>query len=86
MVRALVYLGIILLGLCFSLFLAGNKGYLYIALGDYQAETSIVFAFIALIVFYSLLQVVEFVVVWVLNLIIGSRLLQIGRASCRERV
>ncbi|PKG56156.1 heme biosynthesis HemY N-terminal domain-containing protein [Shewanella sp. GutDb-MelDb] len=75
MVRALVYLGIILLGLCVSPFLAGNKGYLYIALGDYQAETSIVFAFIALIVFYSLLQVVEFVVVWVLNLIIGSRLL-----------
>ncbi|MFT5790333.1 MAG: HemY protein [Shewanella sp.] len=75
MVRALVYLGIILLGLCVSPFLAGNKGYLYIALGDYQAETSIVFAVIALIIFYSLLQLFEFVIVWILNLILGSRLL-----------
>ncbi|MCL1050178.1 heme biosynthesis protein HemY [Shewanella abyssi] len=75
MVRALVYLGIILLGLCLSPFLAGNKGYLYIALGDYQAETSIVFAVIALIIFYSLLQLFEFVIVWLLNLILGSRFL-----------
>jgi len=75
MIRALVYLGIILLGLCLSPFLAGNKGYLYIALGDYQAETSIVFAVLALIIFYSLLQLFEFVIVWLLNLILGSRLL-----------
>ncbi|QQX79798.1 heme biosynthesis protein HemY [Shewanella sp. KX20019] len=75
MVRVLVYLGIILLGLCLSPFLAGNKGYLYIAVGDYQAETSIVFAVLALIIFYSLLQLFEFVVVWLLNLILGSRLL-----------
>ncbi len=75
MVRVLVYLGIILLGFFISPFLAGNKGYLYIAIGDYQVETSIVFAVIALVIFYSLLQLAEFVIVWVLNLILGSRLL-----------
>lgn len=75
MVRVLVYLGIILLGFFISPFLAGNKGYLYLAVGDYQVETSIVFAVIALVIFYSLLQLAEFVIVWVLNLILGSRLL-----------
>ncbi|WOT04878.1 heme biosynthesis HemY N-terminal domain-containing protein [Shewanella youngdeokensis] len=75
MIRALVYLGIILVGLCVSPFLVGNTGYLYIALGEYQAETSIVFGVIALILFYSLLQLFEFIVVWVINLILSSRLL-----------
>ncbi|MGS0726063.1 heme biosynthesis HemY N-terminal domain-containing protein, partial [Shewanella sp. 0m-11] len=75
MVRALVYLIIILLGLCISPFLVGSKGYLYLAIGDYQVETSIVFAIIALIIFYSLLQLVEFVVVWLLNLVLNSRYL-----------
>ncbi|GIU20528.1 MULTISPECIES: heme biosynthesis HemY N-terminal domain-containing protein [unclassified Shewanella] len=75
MVRALVYLVIILLGLCISPFLVGSKGYLYLAIGDYQVETSIVFAVIALIIFYSLLQLVEFVVVWLLNMILSSRYL-----------
>ncbi|ABZ78460.1 HemY domain protein [Shewanella halifaxensis HAW-EB4] len=75
MVRALVYLIIILLGLCISPFLVGSKGYLYLAIGDYQIETSIVFAIIALIIFYSLLQLVEFVVVWFLNMVLSSRYL-----------
>ncbi|MGS0682754.1 heme biosynthesis HemY N-terminal domain-containing protein [Shewanella sp. 125m-7] len=75
MVRALVYLAIILLGLCISPFLVGSKGYLYLAIGEYQIETSIVFAVIALIIFYSLLQLVEFVVVWLLNLALNSRYL-----------
>ena len=75
MVRALVYLIIILLGLCISPFLVGSKGYVYLAIGDYQIETSIVFAVIALIIFYSLLQLVEFVAVWLLNLVLNSRYL-----------
>ncbi|GIU27694.1 heme biosynthesis HemY N-terminal domain-containing protein [Shewanella sp. MBTL60-007] len=75
MVRALVYLIIILLGLCISPFLVGSKGYLYLAIGDYQVETSIVFAVIALIIFYSLLQLVEFVVVWLFNMVLSSRYL-----------
>lgn len=75
MIRTLIYLVIILLGLYISPFLAGNTGYLYISVGDYQAETSIVFAVMALIVFYSLLQLAEFTIIWALNILLNSRLL-----------
>ncbi|WP_028767898.1 heme biosynthesis HemY N-terminal domain-containing protein [Shewanella fidelis] len=75
MIRALVYLVIILIGLCLSPFLVGNTGYLYLAIGDYQIETSIFFAVIGLIIFYSLLQLVEFVLVWLFNLVLNSRYL-----------
>ncbi|MCL1126668.1 heme biosynthesis HemY N-terminal domain-containing protein [Shewanella surugensis] len=75
MIRALIYLAIILIGFCISPFLVGNKGYLYIAIADYQIETSLVFAVIAIIVFYSLLQFFEFLLIFFLNLIINSRYL-----------
>lgn len=75
MIRALIYLAIILIGLCISPFLVGNKGYLYIAVADYQIETSLVFAVVAIVVFYSLLQLVEFLLVFFLNLIVNSRYL-----------
>ncbi|NMH65156.1 heme biosynthesis HemY N-terminal domain-containing protein [Shewanella salipaludis] len=75
MIRVLVYLVIILLGLCLSPFLVGNTGYIYIAAGDYQIETSIVFGVIGLIFFYSLLQLIEWLVVFGLKLIMNSRYL-----------
>lgn len=75
MIRALIYLAIVLIGLCVSPFLVGNTGYLYIAISDYQIETSLVFAVIAIVVFYSLLQLIEFVLIFVLNLVINSRYL-----------
>ncbi|WP_299798190.1 heme biosynthesis HemY N-terminal domain-containing protein [uncultured Shewanella sp.] len=75
MTRVLVYLAIILAGLCISPFLSGSNGYLYLAIGDYEVETSLVFAILSLIVFYSLLQLVEWVIVFMLNLLFSSRLL-----------
>ncbi|WP_394201698.1 heme biosynthesis HemY N-terminal domain-containing protein [Shewanella waksmanii] len=75
MMRALFYLIVVLLGLCISPYLAGANGYVYLAFGDYEVETSLVFAILAAIVFYTLLQLVEWVAVFLINLLLSSRLL-----------
>jgi len=75
MIRIMIYLGIILLGLCISPFFEGMNGYLYFTVWDYEIETGVVFAIIALIVFYGLLQVLEWAVIFLLNLLLSSRLL-----------
>ncbi|WP_028774434.1 heme biosynthesis HemY N-terminal domain-containing protein [Shewanella waksmanii] len=75
MMRALFYLVVILLGLCVSPYLAGANGYVYLAFADYEIETSLVFAILAAIVFYTLLQLVEWVIVFLVNLLLSSRLL-----------
>jgi len=75
MIRIMIYLGIILLGLCISPFFEGMNGYLYFTVWDYEVETGVVFAIIALIVFYGLLQVLEWAVIFLLNLLLSSRLL-----------
>jgi len=73
MIKALIFLGIILLGLCISPWIVGNTGYVYIAAGDYQLETSLVFGIVMLIVFYALFQVLEWLVITVINLLLRSR-------------
>ncbi len=70
MIRALIYVLIILTGLAISPWLVDHTGYLYLAFGDYELETSLVFAVFGIIIFYSLLQLVEWIVVAVLNLLI----------------
>ncbi|RTR31793.1 heme biosynthesis HemY N-terminal domain-containing protein [Shewanella atlantica] len=75
MIRIMIYLGIILLGLCISPFFEGMNGYLYFTVWDYEVETGVVFAIIALIVFYGLLQILEWVIIFLLNLLFSSRLL-----------
>lgn len=75
MIRVLIYLAIILIGLCVSPYLVGNTGYIYIAAGEYQIETSLVFATIGLIVFYSVLQLAEWLIIGLLNLVLTSRYL-----------
>ncbi|MCF1427409.1 MAG: heme biosynthesis protein HemY [Shewanella sp.] len=75
MIRTLAFLIIILAGLCLSPWLVGNTGYIYIAAGDYQAETSVVFASILLLVAFGLIQVVEWLLIKLLTLIFNSRLL-----------
>jgi len=75
MIRIMIYLGIILLGLCISPFFEGMNGYLYFTVWDYEVETGVVFAVIALIVFYGLLQILEWVIIFLLNLLFSSRLL-----------
>ncbi|QFU21120.1 heme biosynthesis protein HemY [Shewanella eurypsychrophilus] len=75
MIRIMIYLGIILLGLCISPFFEGMNGYLYFTIWDYEVETGVVFAIISLIIFYGLLQLAEWLFVFLINLIMSSRLL-----------
>ncbi len=75
MIRIMIYLGLILLGLCISPFFEGMNGYLYFTVWDYEVETGVVFAVIALIVFYGLLQILEWAIIFLLNLLFSSRLL-----------
>ncbi|QUN06198.1 heme biosynthesis protein HemY [Shewanella yunxiaonensis] len=75
MIRALVYLLIILAGLCLSPFIVGKSGYVYVAFLDWQLETTVTFAVIALVVFYGLLQLLEWLLVGLLHLILSSRYL-----------
>lgn len=75
MIKALIYLVIILIGLIISPYLSGLNGYLYLAIGDQEIETSLVFALFAAILFYAVLVSLEALVIWALNLILNSRLL-----------
>ncbi|MFV7772350.1 heme biosynthesis HemY N-terminal domain-containing protein [Shewanella marisflavi] len=75
MIRALIYLTIVIIGLIASPYLSWLKGYIYIAIGDYELETSLVFALFAAVMFYVALVLLEMLVVWLFNLILNSRLL-----------
>lgn len=75
MIKILIFLGIILIGLCVSPWLVDNTGYIYIAAGDYQIETSLAFGVLALIVFYAVFQVFEWLVITCINLLLRSRLI-----------
>jgi len=75
MIRALVYLLIILVGLCLSPFIVGKSGYVYIAFLDWQLETTVAFAVIAMVVFYGVLQLLEWLLVGLLHIILSSRYL-----------
>ena len=75
MIKTLVYVSLILIGLCLSPFIIGQSGYVYIAIGEYQIETSIVVGIVGLIVFYCALQLIEWFVITLLNLIMSSRYL-----------
>ncbi|GGZ10873.1 heme biosynthesis HemY N-terminal domain-containing protein [Shewanella fodinae] len=75
MIRALVYLLIILAGLCLSPFIVGKSGYVYIAFLDWQLETTVAFAVIAMVVFYGVLQLLEWLLVGLLHIILSSRYL-----------
>ncbi|MCE9680453.1 heme biosynthesis protein HemY [Shewanella sp. AS1] len=75
MIKVLVYLIIVLIGLIISPYLSGFNGYLYLAIGEYELETSLIFALFAAIFFYAVLVCIEWVVVWLLNVILSSRLL-----------
>ncbi|WP_394229208.1 heme biosynthesis HemY N-terminal domain-containing protein [Shewanella colwelliana] len=75
MIKALIYLIIILVGLVVSPYLSWFNGYIYIAMGDYELETSLIFALLAAILFYAILVLLEWCVVWTLNLLLSSRFL-----------
>ena len=73
MIKILIFLVIVLIGLCISPWLVGNTGYVYIAAGDYQIETSLVFGVVALIIFYAAFQILEWLVITAINLMLRSR-------------
>ncbi|WP_144211448.1 heme biosynthesis HemY N-terminal domain-containing protein [Shewanella donghaensis] len=75
MIKILAYVIIILIGFCISPFIIGSTGYVYIAAGEYQIETSLVFGLLGLVLFYAALQLIEWVIVFLLNIAINSRYL-----------
>ncbi|WP_299571958.1 heme biosynthesis HemY N-terminal domain-containing protein [uncultured Shewanella sp.] len=75
MIKILAYVIIILIGFCISPFIIGNTGYVYIAAGEYQIETSLVFGLLGLVLFYCALQLLEWLIIFLLNIVINSRYL-----------
>ncbi|AZG71941.1 heme biosynthesis HemY N-terminal domain-containing protein [Shewanella livingstonensis] len=75
MIKTLVYVALILIGLCLSPLIIGQSGYIYIAIGDYQIETSLVTGVVGLIVFYFALQLLEWLILLLLNIVLSSRYL-----------
>ncbi|MEZ9234909.1 heme biosynthesis HemY N-terminal domain-containing protein [Shewanella sp. 10N.286.52.A9] len=75
MIKILAYVIIILIGFCISPFIIGNIGYIYIAAGEYQIETSLVFGLLGLVLFYCALQLTEWLIIFLLNIVINSRYL-----------
>ncbi|KFZ37730.1 heme biosynthesis protein HemY [Shewanella mangrovi] len=75
MIRVLFYLLVILAGALLSPLLVGNKGYVYISFLGWQLETSVIFAIVAMVVFYGVLQLLEWLIVATLNLVLSSRYL-----------
>ncbi|QSX34060.1 heme biosynthesis protein HemY [Shewanella avicenniae] len=75
MIRVLFYLLVILAGALLSPLIVGNKGYVYISFLGWQLETSVIFAVIAMVVFYGALQLVEWLIVALLRLVLNSRYL-----------
>ncbi|WP_350432440.1 heme biosynthesis HemY N-terminal domain-containing protein [Shewanella sp. H8] len=75
MIKTLVYVLLVLVALCLSPLIIGQSGYVYIAIGDYQIETSLVTGVVGLIVFYFALQLLEWLIMLLLNIILSSRYL-----------
>lgn len=75
MIKILAYVIIILIGLCVTPYIMEAKGYIYIAIWDYQIETSIIFGLFALIAFFITLEVSKKIIMWLLTLVLSSRYL-----------
>lgn len=75
MIKTLVYVLLVLIALCLSPLIIGQSGYVYIAIGDYQIETSLVTGVVGLIVFYFALQLLEWLIMLLLNIALSSRYL-----------
>ena len=73
MIRMLIYLAIIVVGFCISPLIVGHTGHIYIAVGEYQIETSLVFAVVAIVIFWGCLHLIEKLVVFVFSLLMRSR-------------
>lgn len=75
MIKTLIYLGIILIGLCLSPYIVGNTGYLYLSAWGYEIETSLVFAIVVLVIAYGVIVIAEWIAVKCVTLLLGSRYL-----------
>lgn len=75
MIRVFSYLIIILLGLTLSPYLVDSNGYIYIAIGDYQIETSVIFGILTIILLFAAIQICEWLLVWLITFTLNSRFL-----------
>ncbi|MCT7943090.1 heme biosynthesis HemY N-terminal domain-containing protein [Shewanella holmiensis] len=75
MIKLLAYVLIIVLGLCLTPYLLATKGYIYIAIWDYQIETSLAFGLLVLFAIFVSFEVIKKALVFVLTLVLNSRFL-----------
>ncbi|GLP97482.1 heme biosynthesis HemY N-terminal domain-containing protein [Paraferrimonas sedimenticola] len=73
MIRVLAYLLIILAGMMIAPYLIANKGYVLVAVGEWTIESSLLVTALVLVVFYTLLQLLEWLVVGFINTLLQSR-------------
>lgn len=75
MIKILAYVIIILIGLCLTPYIIDSKGYIYIAMWDYQIETSLAFGLVSLILLLIALELTKWLLIRVLSLVMASRFL-----------
>ncbi|MBB1269601.1 heme biosynthesis protein HemY [Shewanella sp. SR44-3] len=70
MIKALIIVAIILIGLCVSPLFIDNTGYVYIAVGEYQIETSLIVAIVILVASVIAMLLIK----WLVSLVVGLAL------------
>jgi HemY protein len=73
MIRALIIVAIVLIGLCISPLFIDNTGYIYIAIGEYQIETSLIVAITALVAIFILMLLIKWILGLIVNLALSSK-------------
>ncbi|GLS82239.1 heme biosynthesis HemY N-terminal domain-containing protein [Paraferrimonas haliotis] len=75
MIRVFAYLILILAGMILAPYIIQNKGYVLVAIGDYTIESSVIALLIVAILFFSALQLTEWLIVAIINTLLSSRYL-----------
>ncbi|ABE53680.1 HemY-like protein [Shewanella denitrificans OS217] len=73
MIKALIIVAIILIGLCVSPLFIDNTGYVYIAIGEYQIETSLIVAITALVATVIIMLLTKWLLGLIINLALSSK-------------
>jgi HemY protein len=73
MIKVLIIVAIVLIGLCISPLFIDNTGYVYIAIGEYQIETSLIVAITALIAIFLVMLLTKWLLSLIVNLALSSK-------------
>jgi HemY protein len=73
MIKALIIVAIVLIGLCISPLFIDNTGYVYIAIGEYQIETSLIVAITALVTIFIIMLLTKWLFSLIVNLALSSK-------------